>query len=79
MTEEDKSRYLDGLKLWAVRTALVIGISILTALVQRLGIAPPPAINPPELPPLQVVIQPGPDKTDPFTGAKAWAVPVEVK
>lgn len=63
------------LKNWFYRTVIVIVLTVAVALINRyVGVkvdVPPP--------PLQVVIQPGPDKSDPFTGAKAFAIPVTVE
>lgn len=64
------------LKNWLYRTLVVLVLTVLVALINRyLGVK----VDVPQPPPLQVVIQPGPDKSDPFTGAKAFAVPVSVE
>lgn len=80
MSEQSPAdKYIGELKLWGIRAVAVLVLSLLTVLFQRYGVpihVDPPPPTPPT--PLKVVIQPGPDKSDPFTGAKAFAVPVEV-
>lgn len=80
MSEQSPAdKYVGELKLWGIRAVAVLLLSLLTVLMQRFGV-PIHVDAPPQVPtPMKVVIQPGPDKSDPFTGAKAFAVPVTVE
>lgn len=78
MSEQSPAdKYIGELKLWGIRAVAVLVLSLLTVLLQRWGV--PVHVDPPPPTPVKVVIQPGPDKSDPFTGAKAFAIPVTVE
>lgn len=78
MSEQSPAdKYSAELKLWGIRAVAVLVLSLLTVLLQRWGV--PVHVDPPPPTPVKVVIQPGPDQSDPFTGAKAFAVPMLVE
>jgi hypothetical protein len=70
-------KYIGELKLWGIRVVAVLVLSLLTVLLQRWGV--PVHVDPPPPAPINVIVKPGPDPSDPFTGAKAFAIPVTVE